>query len=147
MLTLNVTPNSNIAHYYVNHSTAYSGDAGVDIFFPKDVTVPAKNRLIIDMEIVCSMECNNENISYYVYPRSSISKTPLIMANSVGVIDSGYTGNIKVAVYNTSEFDYQVSSGTRLFQICDACLRPLNVNVTDYIEPTDRNEGFGSSGV
>ena len=35
---------------------------------------------------------------FYVYPRSSISKTPLRMANSVGIIDSGYRGNLKFAV-------------------------------------------------
>jgi len=42
--------------------------------------------------------------AYYLYPRSSISKTPLRMANSVGIIDSGYRGNIMakvdVHVYN-----------------------------------------------
>ena len=31
----------------------------------------------------------NKNISYYLYPRSSISKTPLILANQVGIIDAG----------------------------------------------------------
>ena len=40
---------------------------------------------------------NDKNIGYYLYPRSSISKTPLILANSVGIIDSGYRGNIKAA--------------------------------------------------
>ena len=53
---------------------------------------------------------------YYLYPRSSISKTPLRLCNSVGIIDAGYRGNIMAFVDNIDE-DYDL--GTRLFQLCD----------------------------
>ena len=46
---------------------------------------------------------NWEPTGYYSYPRSSISKTPLLLANNVGIIDSGYRGNIKVAFDNYSQ--------------------------------------------
>ena len=39
-------------------------------------------------------ELKKINCSYYLYPRSSISKTPLRMSNSTGIIDAGYRGEI-----------------------------------------------------
>ena len=83
-------------------------------------------------------------IAYYLYPRSSISKTPLIMANSVGIIDKDYRGNIMAKVRNIplknkdyekeSYFEsYHIEKGTRLFQICSPDLSPLKVVVVNLI--------------
>ena len=44
----------------------------------------------------------NELCSYYLVPRSSISNTPFIMANSIGIIDAGYRGFIKAKIRNCS---------------------------------------------
>ena len=47
-------------------------------------------------------------VSYYLYPRSSVStKTPLRLANSVGIIDSGYRGNIK-AVFDINQSYFNI---------------------------------------
>ena len=43
------------------------------------------------------MRDQNNKTSYYLYPRSSISKTPLIQTNSVGIIDKDYRGNVMVS--------------------------------------------------
>jgi hypothetical protein len=75
-----------------------------------------------------------EYSSYYLYPRSSISNTPLIMANSVGIIDSGYRGNLmaKVKYMPSPEYgqQYHIIKGTRLFQICAPNLQNIKVNMT-----------------
>ena len=142
---------------YESHSAAYKGDSGIDLYFPRDITIKAKSTDIIDLEISCEMKEMNVvftgvgqnffvNKSYYIYPRSSISKTPLRMANSVGIIDSGYRHTLKVAVDNTSETDYAIKRGDRLFQICSADLKEISVYLTDTLSSSDRGSGFGSSG-
>ena len=53
----------------------------------------------IDLQIQSEMiNSDSENIGYQLYARSSISKTPLVLHNSVGIIDAGYRGNLKAAV-------------------------------------------------
>lgn len=156
-LQLDIRASENVREFYFNHTSAYEGDAGIDLFFPEDLLVKAGSTTLIDLQIACELrEINHtfviigqnffKNLSYYVYPRSSISKTPLRMSNSVGIIDSGYRHNIKVCVDNFSDTDYQIKRGDRLFQICDANLREIRVNLVDKLEVNNRGEGFGSSG-
>jgi dUTP pyrophosphatase len=147
MLTLNVKPSENARELYLNHKAAYEGDSGIDLFFVKGGVCPPGSTTFFDLEISCMLVNKHDiPISYYVYPRSSISKTPLIMHNSVGIIDAMYRHSIKVAVYNTSNQDYFVNPGDRLFQICSASLESIKVNVVDSLPGTLRGEGFGSSG-
>ena len=92
-------------------------------------------------------ELKKINCSYYLYPRSSISKTPLRMSNSTGIIDAGYRGEIIATVDNLSSDDYTVKKGTRMFQICDASLDPIELEVVDTLSDTTRGDGgFGSTG-
>lgn len=133
--------------YYKNSKVAYEGDAGIDLYFPQDVTVSQQSSVMIDFEIRCKMVDTYETpVNYYLYPRSSISKTPLRMSNSVGIIDSMYRHNIKVSVDNISNKDYIIKKGSRLFQICSPFLLPITVCIKN-LSSTDRGEGFGSSGI
>jgi dUTP pyrophosphatase len=80
-------------------------------------------------------------------PRSSISKTPLIMKNSIGVIDATYTGNLKVPLLNTSNETFTVKAGERYFQIIHPTMKPFNVNLVESLRDTNRGSGgFGSTG-
>ena len=79
--------NDNIKKYYDNHSTFNEGDSGLDLFFHEDKLIKSQETLFIDFGIKCEMEqiptsWDSESeplpsLSYYLYPRSSISKTPL----------------------------------------------------------------------
>ena len=154
--------NDNIMMMYVDHATYHSGDSGLDLFFPEDINIPPKETVIIDLQIQCEglkdisdydsdpdseSEPDLRDISYYLYPRSSISKTPLRMANSVGIIDAGYRGNIKVAVDNISDKGYTVSKGQRLFQICAPDLGPIDLELVEELSASSRGQsGFGSTG-
>ena len=68
-------------------------------------------------------------LPYYLYARSSISKTPFRMANSVGIIDAGYRGDImgKLDWLDNGEDLYRIEKGTRLFQLCAYNLFPFDV--------------------
>ena len=80
-------------------------------------------------------------------PRSSLSKTPLRLANSVGLIDAGYRGEIMAAVDNIKDFAYEVEIGQRLFQIVAMDGSAIHFELGAHLSETNRGtDGFGSTG-
>ena len=82
-----------------------------------------------------------------VFPRSSISKTDHYLRNSVGVIDAGYRGEIKIrmSVPFLGGVEYKV--GDRVAQLVIMKLPWVNIEQVDELSETDRGEGgFGSTG-
>ena len=141
--------NDEAVELYSNHSTFNEGDSGLDLFFTEDVNLnPNEFGRCVSLNIKTAMEDENGNyLSYYLYPRSSISKTPIRMANSVGIIDAGYRGELKVCLDNHSSESYIIQKNTRLFQICSADLKPFNFELVEELNDTDRGEGgIGSTG-
>jgi len=152
-------------------------NAGFDLFIPDDVefTIPFQTQMV-DLLIKTQMwevlpkqtETNITNVisitnpnehnevnyiptGYYLYPRSSMAKTQLMLSNHIGVIDSGYRNNLLCAFrYLTiSETKYKIDSGVRLVQICHPLLLPIYVNILtnkEQLTTTTRMGGFGSTG-
>jgi len=136
---------STLSEFYKVRSN-YGTDSGYDLYCSENVTVPPNSTATLDFKIKCSPQFPKVS-GYYLYPRSSISKTPLMMANSVGIIDYGYRGNIMAKVFNTSSSAYEVKRGERLFQLCLASLEPFKVEFVASLDVTERGEGgFGSTG-
>jgi dUTP pyrophosphatase len=83
-----------------------------------------------------------------VYPRSSISKTPHTLANSVGVIDSGYRGEIKLRMrYVDEREDMEYGFGDRVGQLIIVPYPKVELEEVEELSTTDRGEeGFGSTG-
>ena len=101
---------------------------------------------------------------FYLYPRSSISKTRMRLANSVGIIDAGYRGDLIAAVDTIGFFGSTdiwhiwketlspIKKYDRYFQVCAPDLTPFLVHIVDaeheLSPPTNRGHGgFGSTGV
>jgi len=101
---------------------------------------------------------------FYLYPRSSISKTRMRMANSVGIIDAGYRGDLIAAVDTIGVFGSTdiwhiwketfspIKKYDRYFQVCAPDLSPFIVHIVPTEAglgtPTNRGHGgFGSTGV
>lgn len=129
-------------------------NAGFDLFVPKETRFEIGNSksVFIDLEVKCEMILNNKlNSAYYMYPRSSMSKTSLILSNHTGIVDSGYRGNLIGAFRNVNndKKDEVVEKHTRLLQICHPTLCPILVKMVDEDElsTTSRGSGgFGSTG-
>jgi dUTPase len=101
---------------------------------------------------------------FYLYPRSSISKTRMRLANSVGIIDSGYRGDIIAAVDSIGVFGsrdiwyiwkdtlFPIKKYDRYFQICSPNLSPFIVHIVETEEELGEQTargagGFGSTGL
>ena len=86
--------------------------------------------------------------AYLLLPRSSISKTPLRLANSMGLIDAGYRGPL-IAMVDCNTESYTVEANQRLFQLSNPELLPWKeIHIVSEIPggPTLRGEGgFGST--
>lgn len=82
-----------------------------------------------------------------IFPRSSIRKTDYMLANSVGVIDSGYRGEIQVT-FNRITFEYgEYSIGDKIAQLVVVPVLILNPTEVTELSSSDRGEnGHGSSG-
>ena len=133
--------------FYQTSNHNYATDSGYDLYIPNTVTLPPNSTTLVDLMIRCQLQASEQNIhGYYLYPRSSISKTPLRLANSVGIIDFNYRGTLKVAIDNRSAEPYEIKGGERLFQLCMPDLRPFKVVLGHVNKNTDRSEGgFGST--
>ncbi len=149
--TLLICPlNESAKSYYQDHSSCHEGDSGLDLFCLEKQIISAGTTERLKFGIACQA-----NSSYYLLPRSSISKTPLRMANSIGLIDQGYRGEIMAAVDHIwrrssepIEDFHIVDPGVRLFQLAFPDLRPIRVVLTNYLSPTSRGTGgFGSTNV
>ena len=150
-MKLFIKPHNDTAwEFYKNHGHFHDGDAGLDLYFPEDITIGPKETKSIDLKIQCeafSDSENTKNVSYYLHCRSSISKTPLRLANSVGIIDSGYRGNLMIVIDNISDECYNIQKGQRLFQLVAIDGSAISFELTDALTETDRGEGgFGSTG-
>ena len=134
--------------YYYEYKTKHEGDSGIDLINTSTLKVNPFDVETINFEIQCEMRDEKEElVSYYLYPRSSISKTPLMMANNIGVIDAGYRGNIMAKVRNVSINDTIITENEKLFQICSPTLKPIKIKIVENLSNSSRGDGgFGSTG-
>ena len=130
-------------------------DSGFDVYVPKELELSPTQVNKVDLFIKCEMvhHVNGENIptGFYMYPRSSIAKTKFRLANNVGIIDSGYRGNLGAmfdVVYSNDVV--KCDKHTRLVQICVPTLVPFKVVIVDSdseLSTTRRGDGgWGSTG-
>jgi dUTP pyrophosphatase len=149
--------NNSLLEIYKNHVAKHNNEvmnnpypnAGFDLFVPNDTTIRTPiQSVMISMDIQCEMFLpDGSPTGYYLYPRSSMSKTPLVLANHVGIIDSGYRGTILGAFRLLDHVSYTVEANTRLLQICAPSLQPFLVEIVNELSSTERGAGgFGSTG-
>ena len=143
-----------------SHNTLVIADpfpnSGFDIYVPYNTmfdgsthkTTFVDSRVKAEMMIFDNASNKWKTTGYYIYPRSSLSKTPLMLANHTGVIDSGYRGFLIGAFRNLDTDQYYVPAMTRLLQVCAPDLRPILVQTVSegFFDNTSRGVGgFGST--
>ena len=136
--------NNKSREYYANHGHFHSGDAGLDLYVLEDMDFEAGETKLIKLGISCEPE---DGVAYFLMPRSSISKTPLRMSNSIGLIDGGYRGEIMACCDNIKSEKYTIKEGQRLFQIVAQNCSEIKYELKDELNNSTRGAGgFGSTG-
>jgi len=127
---------------------ATSGSAGYDLFF--DDIVPNTDAYMTHLVTISTGIAVEIPMGYVglLFPRSSIYKTNLRLANSVGVIDSDYRGDVRV-IFDTRMFPgmFGYNVGDRVAQLVLTPVYNPELVVTEELDPTQRwLGGFGSTG-
>lgn len=125
---------------------AYSGDAGLDLRANEDVEIMPFERVLISTGLSVAIP---EGYAGFVQPRSGMSlKTGLGIANTPGLIDSHYRGELKVIALNMNkDVSIHVSKGDRIAQLVIQQVPLVHLLEVDELDETDRGAGgFGSSG-
>lgn len=121
---------------------AKEGDAGLDL----KATTLTRTHKYFEYGTGLAMELPQGFVGL-IFPRSSISNTDHFLKNSVGVIDSGYRGEIKVrmSIPQLGSKEYQI--GDKIAQLLIIKLPFVEIEEVDSLSDSDRGEeGFGSTG-
>lgn len=121
---------------------AHETDAGADLRSPIDTVVPARGSRVIDTGVHIQL------------PHGCVgmlkSKSGLNVKSGItseGVIDEGYTGPIKVKLYNHSHEPHIIGRGDKITQLVIVPCEYVKFDLVDYLEDSERGgDGFGSTG-
>jgi dUTP pyrophosphatase len=120
---------------------AKPGDAGMDLY---STSIEVSEDGVVTYGTGLSMEIPKGYVGL-LFPRSSNYKQNLVLCNSVGVIDSGYRGEIMFKYFQIGENMYKV--GDRVGQIIILPYPQIEFTEVDDLSKTERGEGgFGHTG-
>jgi dUTP pyrophosphatase len=130
-------------------SYAHPSDSGFDLRSTIEINIPPFGRALIPTGIKLSIP---EEYEIQVRPKSGLALNQgLTVLNTPGTVDSGYVGEIKVIVFNTSNETVTVSKGMKIAQavLCPVvCGKYVSLELTNKVEDKDRGDkGFGSTGL
>lgn len=128
-------------------SYAYEGDAGLDLRANVDVSIAPHKRALIPTGLAISLP---DGYAGFVQPRSGLAlKRGLSIANTPGLIDAHYRGELKVIAVNLDPREtIRIVRGERIAQLVIQAVPVIHLLEVDELDETDRGTGgFGSSGV
>ena len=121
---------------------AHDADAGYDLFATESKTVPAHGSAVFDTGVHMEIP--------YGYAGVIKSKSGLNIKHDIlsdGLVDSGYTGSVRVKLYNHGDSDYEVLRGDKISQIMVVPVYLPSISIVTELEETERSDGgFGSTG-
>jgi len=126
----------------------YQSDSGFDLYSNIEITIPPLGRELIPTGVRFDVP---ENYEIQVRSKSGLAiNRGLMVLNSPGTVDQGYTGEIKVILFNTSNEMQKIERGMKVAQaVISSCISGKFVNLiqVEEIKEKDRNDnGFGSTG-
>lgn len=129
-------------------SYATEGSAGMDLFACLREEAVINPGDIKSIPTGIAIHIADNNIGGFIFPRSGLStKYGISLVNSVGVIDSDYTGEVICPMINLSNAEYVLKPGDRIAQIIFMPIYIANFILTEELEDTKRGSGgFGSTG-
>lgn len=125
---------------------AHDGDAGADLTASEAVSIRPGGRALVATGFSLAIPDGHAGL---VLPRSGLAiRSGVTVLNAPGLIDSGYRGEVKVALINHSDETFDIVPGDRIAQLVIVQVeRPEYVSVDDLDDTTRGEAGFGSTGV
>lgn len=148
MITMNIVIDLVKIHHDVTTPVyAKPGDSGADIcaYLEQEmVRIMPQQSMVVPTGLKVAVP---RGFEIQVRPRSGLASRGLCVANSPGTIDSGYRGELKVLLLNTSDFPHQIFHGQKIAQIVVAPVLTASFREVEDLEETERGVGgFGSTG-
>lgn len=136
-----IHPNAVLPKHATQQAACFDISACGDTIIPARHTMAVLTGIILDIPVGYSVR---------IHPRSGLAyKKGITLLNAEGIIDSDYTNELMILLYNTSNIDFVVHHGDRIAQ--GELVKNLDYTIEEcYTQPqqkTDRVGGFGSTGV
>ena len=121
---------------------AHKTDAGADLRSPIDTVVPARGSVVIDTGVHVEIP---EGYTGFLKSKSGLNVKHNLIGE--GVVDSGFSGSIRVKLYNLGDTDYQILRGDKIIQlVIMPCVYCEFTEVEQFADSERGNGGFGSTG-
>ena len=123
---------------------AYKYDAGIDLALKHDLTVPVGAHRMGDTGVRVAVPRGHVGM---VFVRSSTGiKKHLVLSNGTGIIDSGFTGSIKISLHNTGDTTQHIAAGDYIAQLVVIPITPNEICEVPELATSERGtNGIGSS--
>lgn len=124
----------------------HAGDGGADVTSIEDKVLEPGERAMVGTGISIALP---EGYACFVVPRSGLAaKNGITIVNAPGLVDSGYRGEIKVILLNTSDTVFHINIGDRIAQLVIEHVESPTFLAVDSLDDSERgSDGFGSTGV
>ena len=117
-------------------------DAGYDLYVDRKVVIPPRSSELIDTDIAVQIP---KGCFGHIFSRSGNS-TKLKVEVGAGLVDPGFTGAIKVHLYNHSDITAVIPKGRAIAQLAIISYISPPLEIVDSLEQTERGfDGFGST--
>ena len=121
---------------------AHKTDAGADLRSPIDAVVPARGNVVIDTGVHVEIP---EGYTIFLKSKSGLNVKHNLIGE--GVVDSGFSGSIRVKLYNLGDTDYQILRGDKIIQlVIMPCVYCEFTEVEQFADSERGDGGFGSTG-
>ena len=125
---------------------AHENDMGYDVQSREDIVIPPKSFLPVKVKTGLRVDLP-PGLGIQIQSRSGLAFNKGIRVFN-GIIDSGYTGEIIIGLYNESCEEYRVCKGDRIAQLCFYNVPLIKLKKIEECVKSERGEkGFGSSGL
>jgi len=127
----------------------YPTDSGFDLHSVEEIVIPAFGRALVPTGLSFDIETGHE---IQVRTKSGLAiNQGLMVLNSPGTVDCGYTGEVKAIIFNTNPHEFTITKGMKVAQgvYCPVANGEwVNLNEVKSIKDKDRSSnGFGSTGI